>query len=76
MNKPFIYLIKFYRYFISPMMASRCRFYPTCSEYALQAYQQYNVFTASYLTIKRLVRCQPLCKGGLDPIPTIEKKHG
>jgi len=64
MNKLFIYLIEFYRKFISPMMASRCRFYPTCSEYALPF----------YLTLYRLVRCQPFCKAGVDPLPIPQKK--
>ncbi|MEW4983745.1 MAG: membrane protein insertion efficiency factor YidD [Cycloclasticus sp.] len=76
MNKFFICLIEFYRRFISPLLASRCRFYPTCSEYALEAFQEYGVIKALYLTVKRLVRCQPFCKGGVDPLPTSEKTHG
>jgi len=74
MNKLFIYLIEFYRKFISPMMASRCRFYPTCSEYALQAFNEYGFFKAFYLTLYRLVRCQPFCKAGVDPLPIPQKK--
>jgi len=76
MNKLFIYLIRFYRRFISPMIGSRCRFYPTCSEYALEAFQKYSAIKALYLTTKRLLRCQPFCKGGVDPLPTSEKTHG
>lgn len=58
------------------MMQNRCRFYPSCSAYALEAFQTYGFFKAFYLTIKRLLRCQPLCKGGVDPLPIPEKKHG
>ncbi|ORU92215.1 MAG: membrane protein insertion efficiency factor YidD [Cycloclasticus sp. symbiont of Bathymodiolus heckerae] len=76
MNKVFISLIRFYRYFISPMLPRTCRFYPSCSEYALQAFQEYGVIKAFYLTIKRLLRCQPFCKGGVDPLPISEKNHG
>ncbi|HIE78469.1 MAG TPA: membrane protein insertion efficiency factor YidD [Candidatus Thioglobus sp.] len=73
MNKAFIYLISLYRRFISPLIASRCRFYPTCSEYSLQAFEEYSFFKAFYLTIKRLLRCQPFCKGGVDPLPTSQE---
>jgi len=76
MNKLFIYLIKFYRKFISPLMASRCRFYPTCSEYAMQAFEEYSFFKALYLTLYRLIRCQPFCKAGVDPLPTSQKNNG
>ncbi|AFT68287.1 MULTISPECIES: membrane protein insertion efficiency factor YidD [Cycloclasticus] len=76
MNKLFIYLIKFYRYFVSPLLGSRCRFYPTCSQYALEAFQQYRTIKAISLTLKRLLRCQPFCKGGVDPLPTSDKTHG
>jgi len=76
MNKLFIYLIKCYQRFISPMFASRCRFYPTCSEYALEAFMEYGASKALYLTLKRLLRCQPFCKGGVDPLPTSDKTHG
>jgi putative membrane protein insertion efficiency factor len=76
MNKVFISLIGFYKRFISPLMASRCRFYPSCSTYALEAFEEYGFLKALYLTTKRLFRCQPFCKGGVDPLPTPQKKHG
>ncbi|MEO1896103.1 MAG: membrane protein insertion efficiency factor YidD [Methylococcales bacterium] len=76
MNKLFIHFIKFYKRYISPLMANSCRFYPTCSEYALEAFEEYGFFKAFYLTIKRLFRCQPFCKGGVDPLPTSQNKHG
>jgi len=51
-----------------------CRYSPTCSNYAIQAYENYNVFTATFLTIWRILRCNPLFKGGYDPIPKYKKE--
>ncbi|WP_233252746.1 membrane protein insertion efficiency factor YidD [Limnohabitans sp. T6-20] len=62
-------LVRGYRLLLSPWLGSSCRFEPTCSAYALQALEQYGASTGSYLTIHRLVRCGPWCKGGHDPVP-------
>ncbi len=62
-------LVRAYRLLLSPWLGSSCRFEPTCSAYALQALEQYGATTGSYLTIHRLVRCSPWCKGGHDPVP-------
>ena len=62
-------LIKFYQKYVSPMKKPCCRFYPTCSSYALEAYNKYGFFKGSYLTIWRILRCNPFCKGGYDPVP-------
>lgn len=64
----FIYLIKFYKKFISPMFPSSCRFYPTCSTYTLDAIEKYGAFKGVYIGIKRILRCHPFNKGGLDPL--------
>ncbi len=64
-----IWLIKGYQYFLSPLIGNQCRFEPTCSNYAIQAIEKYGAFKGGWLMIKRLVRCQPLCKGGKDPVP-------
>ncbi|WP_227512979.1 membrane protein insertion efficiency factor YidD [Perlucidibaca aquatica] len=69
MKWPFIALIKFYRYFISPLLPPRCRFEPSCSSYSLQAFQQWPWWKAIYLTLHRLGRCHPGCSGGYDPVP-------
>lgn len=61
-------LIKGYRKFISPLFGASCRFTPTCSEYALLAYEKYNFFKATFLVIWRILRCNPFCKGGYDPL--------
>lgn len=69
MNKIIISLINFYRRNISPMLGSnKCRFTPTCSQYALEAYTKYNFFKATYLSIWRILRCNPFNKGGYDPL--------
>ena len=62
-------LVKFYRKFISPMRRPCCRFIPTCSQYALEALEKYGTIKGSWLALKRILRCNPLCKGGYDPVP-------
>ena len=69
MKKICLMLIRFYQKFISPMKKPCCRFYPTCSSYAYEAYSKYGFFKGSYLTIWRILRCNPFCKGGYDPVP-------
>lgn len=70
MAKIAILLIKFYQKFISKyiLRGRNCRFYPTCSEYSLQAYTKYGFFKGTYLTIWRILRCNPFGKGGYDPL--------
>lgn len=68
MSKIAIVLIKGYRRFISPFLGQNCRFQPTCSAYAIQAYEKYGFFKGSYLTLRRLLRCHPFCAGGFDPL--------
>ena len=58
-----------YRLLLSPWLGSGCRFEPTCSAYSLAALQAHGAGAGSYLTLKRLVRCQPWCSGGHDPVP-------
>ena len=62
-------LVKFYRKFISPLRRPCCRFIPTCSQYALEALEKYGAVKGSWLAFKRILRCNPLCKGGYDPVP-------
>ena len=65
----FIYLIKFYQKFISPLKPPSCRFYPTCSQYAIESIKKYGSIKGSYLAIKRIIRCHPFNPGGYDPVP-------
>ena len=62
-------LIQVYRYSISPLMAGRCRFYPTCSAYAQEALDSHGFLKGSKLIISRLLRCHPWHPGGFDPVP-------
>ena len=68
MKKFLMLLIKLYRKFISPLKKPCCRFYPTCSQYALEAVDKYGAFKGSMLAVKRLFRCNPFFKGGYDPL--------
>ncbi|MEW6145537.1 MAG: membrane protein insertion efficiency factor YidD [Thermodesulfobacteriota bacterium] len=61
-------LIKVYKYAVSPILPSSCRFYPSCSEYAIDALKKYGPWRGSWLTLKRIARCHPLSAGGYDPV--------
>lgn len=74
MSRLLIGLIKFYQKHISPRKISCCRFTPTCSAYAIEAIQKRGAIVGTALSIWRILRCNPLCKGGYDPVP--EKKRG
>lgn len=62
-------LIKGYQYCISPLIGPRCRFYPSCSHYALEAVQTHGSLRGSFLAIKRVLKCHPFHPGGFDPVP-------
>ncbi|MFA5510193.1 MAG: membrane protein insertion efficiency factor YidD [Candidatus Cloacimonadaceae bacterium] len=68
-NYLFIALIRFYKMVLSPIMPPTCRFYPSCSQYGLDAFRKYNIFKAMGLTVWRILRCNPFNKGGYDPLP-------
>ncbi len=69
-SRMIIGLIRFYRRHLSGLKRSpTCRFIPCCSEYALEAVKKYGAFKGSLLALKRLLRCNPFCKGGYDPVP-------
>lgn len=68
MKRYFILVIRFYRVFLSPLKPPTCRFIPTCSEYALIAFEKYGVIRGGYLTIRRLLKCHPFHAGGYDPV--------
>ena len=64
----FIGLIRFYQLFISPLFPPTCRFYPTCSQYAIEAIQKKGVLRGVFLAIKRIAKCHPFHPGGYDPV--------
>ncbi len=67
-------LIRLYQKGISANTGPKCKYYPTCSNYALEAYEKFNFFKATFLTIWRLLRCNPFSKGGYDPVPKTKKE--
>lgn len=62
-------LLKAYRYAISPMLGSNCRFVPSCSAYAVEAIERHGALRGSWLAVRRVARCHPWCDGGHDPVP-------
>ncbi len=69
MRKLFMLMVRGYQKYISPMKAPCCRFYPTCSQYSIEAFQKHGAIKGLYLTINRLIRCNPYNKGGIDYVP-------
>ena len=69
MKRALIALVLFYRKSISPISGPRCRFAPTCSAYALEALEKYGAWRGGFLSLKRVLRCNPFFKGGYDPVP-------
>ncbi|MDY0748975.1 membrane protein insertion efficiency factor YidD [Paucibacter sp. R3-3] len=62
-------LVRGYRYFLSPWLGQSCRFYPTCSVYAIEALQRHGAAAGTYLAAARILRCNPYCQGGHDAVP-------
>jgi hypothetical protein len=69
LSKFIIFLINIYRYIISPAIPSCCRYDPTCSNYAIESFRRYPLAKALFLTIKRILRCNPWGGSGFDPVP-------
>jgi len=68
MRKVFIFIVKLYQKFISPLFPPSCRFYPTCSEYAVQSFTRHGVVKGGAKAAWRILRCNPFNKGGYDPV--------
>tara|TARA_B100000242_G_scaffold249470_1_gene190771 strand:- start:278 stop:529 length:252 start_codon:yes stop_codon:yes gene_type:complete len=79
MTKILIFIIKIYQYFISPLLGNRCRFFPTCSEYCVEALKTHGLLIGLKLGIKRFLRCQPFKKlgggNGVDFVPSSNNKE-
>ncbi len=69
MKTVFIFLIKFYRKYLSPLKHTKCPYIPTCSQYGLEAIEKYGAFKGGFLTLWRILRCNPFSHGGYDPVP-------
>ena len=70
-----IWLLVAYKRWLSPILPAACRFHPSCSEYAREAISIHGLGRGSWLALRRLVRCQPFCRGGFDPVPCASKPH-
>lgn len=66
--------IRFYQAIISPFLGPRCRFYPSCSDYAIDAINEFGLMKGFFLSLYRLLRCHPFSKGGHDPVPSRKEK--
>jgi uncharacterized protein len=74
-KKIIISIINFYQRFISPLKPPTCRFYPTCSHYGVEAVTRFGALKGGWLTIIRIVKCQPFHPGGFDPVPEKKRKE-
>ncbi|MGJ9419317.1 membrane protein insertion efficiency factor YidD [Massilia sp. CMS3.1] len=70
-----IWIVRAYRLVLSPMLGQNCRFYPSCSSYAIEALQTHGALRGSWLAARRLGRCHPWNEGGVDPVPPARHKH-
>lgn len=75
MKRPLIWLIRFYQRAISPLSQPCCKYYPTCSNYGLQAIERFGALKGGLLTLWRILRCNPFSKGGYDPVPEKKEKR-
>ena len=69
MKRLLIGLLRAYQYAVSPLLGRSCRFFPTCSDYAVEAIGRYGAIKGSYLAVRRVLRCHPWHPGGYDPVP-------
>ena len=76
MRTLFVFLIRVYRFAVSPLLGPRCRFYPTCSSYAEQAISEHGLLRGGWLSLRRIGKCHPWHAGGVDPVPDGEHRHG
>lgn len=67
-------MVRVYQWVISPFLGNNCRFYPTCSQYCIEAMEVHGVIRGLWMGIKRVSRCHPFCEGGIDPVPPAKKK--
>lgn len=68
MKRFFILLVKGYQFLISPLLGNNCRFYPSCSQYMIQAIERFGIFKGVWLGLRRLSKCHPWHEGGMDPV--------
>ena len=69
MKRLLLLLVQFYRSCISPLLQPSCRYYPTCSAYAMEAIERYGAWRGGWMALRRILRCHPFHAGGYDPVP-------
>lgn len=69
MRNPLVLMIRGYQLWISPLLPAACRYYPTCSAYAIEALEKHGPVTGGWLALRRIARCHPFHAGGYDPVP-------
>ena len=74
MRRVLMAAVRGYRLLLSPWIGGDCRFEPTCSVYSLEALERHGAAAGTYLTLRRIARCQPWCQGGCDPVPAAPPK--
>lgn len=70
-----IFVIKLYRKYLSPLKSTKCPYFPSCSQYGLEAVETYGAWKGGLLSLWRIIRCNPFSKGGYDPVPKIKYEH-
>ena len=75
MKKILLGMIRFYQIYISPYKGTKCPYFPSCSQYGVEAIEKHGVLKGIFLTAWRILRCNPFSKGGVDPVPEIRKKY-
>jgi putative membrane protein insertion efficiency factor len=68
-------VVRLYQWLLSPLLPPSCRFYPSCSAYAVEALRLHGALVGVWLTVRRLARCHPFHPGGLDPVPEVTRKR-
>ena len=72
MARPLIFLVRLYQWVIAPALPPSCRFVPSCSQYMIDALREHGPLRGAWIGVRRILRCQPFCEGGYEPIPQRE----
>ena len=75
MNRLLVWLLRGYQLLVSPMLGQNCRFYPSCSSYAIEAVEVHGAARGGWLAVRRVCRCHPWHPGGVDPVPRPGEPH-